>query len=375
MAIYKIFPDNDSTIYTQLALGNSGLDEILELGGFPINDIGQSARTLIKFKTSEISNVIDNKINPSITTGSFSSSINIFLAEAYEAPTTTEVYSYPLYQSYTSGIGKFGDNPLDKSGVNWVYRNASDTNKWITAEQGLYPANVTASYSSNYVGGGAWYTGSNGIDLESSQILTENGSLDLDLDVTNAIVEFYSGNLTNNGFILKLDDENEFISSSAFRFKYYGGDTNTIFPPTLTFKWDDSNYDTGSLSVLATDQVTVGIKNNKGSYTDEGKQRFRLFARPTFPVRTFSTESVYNTNFALPTASNWALRDEFSEELIIPFDDNYTKISCDSSGPFFDVYMDGLQPERFYRILIKTTLDGTTTVVNNNDIFKVVRNG
>ncbi len=61
--------------------------------------------------------------------------------------------------------------------------------------------------------------------------------------------------------------------------------------------------------------------------------------------------------------------------MVIPFDNNFTKISCDSTGPYFDLYMDGLQPERFYRILIKTVLDGTTTVVNNNSTFKVIRNG
>jgi len=37
--------------------------------------------------------------------------------------------------------------------------------------------------------------------------------------------------------------------------------------------------------------------------------------------------------------------------------------------------MDGLQPERYYRILIKTTLDNSTVVVDNQNIFKIVRNG
>ena len=55
--------------------------------------------------------------------------------------------------------------------------------------------------------------------------------------------------------------------------------------------------------------------------------------------------------------------------------DNYTKISADNTSNYFDVYMDGLQPERYYRILIKTEIDGTTTVVDNNQVFKVVRNG
>ena len=61
--------------------------------------------------------------------------------------------------------------------------------------------------------------------------------------------------------------------------------------------------------------------------------------------------------------------------MLIPFDTQNTKISCDSSGPYFDIHMDGLQPERYYRVLIKTTLDGSNTIVDNKDIFKVVRNG
>ena len=81
------------------------------------------------------------------------------------------------------------------------------------------------------------------------------------------------------------------------------------------------------------------------------------------------------TNYALPTASYWGLRDENTEEMIVDFNTSYTKISCDSNGPYFDVHMDGLQPERYYRLLIKTTLDGSTTVVDNKNIFKIVRNG
>ena len=61
--------------------------------------------------------------------------------------------------------------------------------------------------------------------------------------------------------------------------------------------------------------------------------------------------------------------------MIVDFNTDFTKISCDPNGSFFDVYMDGLQPERYYRILVKTTLDESTVVVDNSNIFKVVRNG
>jgi len=61
--------------------------------------------------------------------------------------------------------------------------------------------------------------------------------------------------------------------------------------------------------------------------------------------------------------------------MIVDFDTDFTKISCDSNGSYFDIYMGGLQPERYYRILIKTELDGSDIVVDNENIFKVVRNG
>ena len=143
----------------------------------------------------------------------------------------------------------------------------------------------------------------------------------------------------------------------------------------MEFKWDDSTYTTGSLDVLGTDVATISINNLKDRYADEGKQRFRISAKPTYPERRFTTSSVYLDNFALPSASYWGLRDENTEEMVVDFDTEYTKVSCDSKGGYFDVYMDGLQPERFYRILIKTTLNESDAVVDNNNIFKVVRNG
>ena len=60
--------------------------------------------------------------------------------------------------------------------------------------------------------------------------------------------------------------------------------------------------------------------------------------------------------------------------MVIDYNTFGTKVSCDSSGPYFDIYMGGLQPERYYRILIKSTINGSTVVIDDNNIFKVVRN-
>ena len=61
--------------------------------------------------------------------------------------------------------------------------------------------------------------------------------------------------------------------------------------------------------------------------------------------------------------------------MIIDFNTTFTKISADNSSSYFDVYMDTLQPERHYKLLIKTTLDGSDVVIDNNNVFKVVKNG
>ena len=350
MAIYKIFPQQDNFIFTQVVTANAGKDEILEIGGYEIRNIGQASRALLQFKSTEISDIVDNKIG----SNNYSASLEMKIASAYETPFTHSVESFPLAESWEPGLGKFADDILtgsaDKSGCSWRYRKANQVDSW-TLES--FTALTTGSYSSTYPGGGVWYTGSSGINLKATQSFEPNGDLDIDINVTEAVKLHKAGTIANNGFVVKFTDDLEFLPSQSIIHKYYSADTNTIYPPTLTFKWDDSSYDTGSLSVLNNSEAIIQVTNNAGEYADEGKARFRLLARPKNPTRTFVTASLYKTNYALPSGSYYALQDEFTEELEIPFNTTFTKISCDSTGPFLDLYLDGLQPERHYRLLIK----------------------
>ena len=372
MAIYKIFPEKDTFIFTEYPTSNAGKDEIIEVGGYPnLQQVGQTSRVLVKFADSEIDNVINNKIG----SDNFSSSLHIYLADASEIPTEFSIYSYPIYTNssdWENGTGKYGDNPLNKTGVSWRYERADESNAWLQAG---FPNFITASFLPSQQGGGTWYTSSNGENMEFSQSYNLNSTYDLNINVTPAIKQIYNNTLQNKGFIVKLQDNLEYNSTGSIRLKYFGADTNTIYPPYLQLAWDDSSYNQGTLPLLATDLATINITNNRGEYPDIGKQRFRVAARPQYPARAFTTSSVYLNNSALPSASYWGLRDENTEEMVIDFNTDFTKISCDSNGPFFDIYMDGLQPERYYRILIKTDLDTSTTVRDNDNIFKVVRNG
>ena len=371
MAVYRIFPEKDTFIFSETLTGNAGKDEIIEIGGYSdISGAGHTSRVLLQYSTTEIEEVLATKIQGA----SYRATINLYLADAYQIPVDYTLYAYPIYATidWDNGKGKYGDVPVDTSGVSWTHMSAGQQNEWILT---AYPTGVTGSYKTGYEGGGSWYTVSNGEGVQSSETFKLNSSNDVNLDVTTAVAQFVTGALDNRGFIIKLPNTLEFNTTSSIRLKYYGADTNTIYPPFLQFKWDDSNYSTGSLSVLNNSQSTITITNNKGKYPDVGKQRFRIASKPKYPARVFSTVSTYLTNYALPSGSYWGLRDENTEEMVVDFDEQYTKVSCDSTGPFFDVYMDGLQPERYYRILIKTELDGSTVVVDNQNIFKVVRNG
>lgn len=374
MAIYKIFPEQDITLYSEVPTGNTGLDEILEIASYPIQGNGKTSRTIIKFPSDTLKEVLDSTVN----TLNFSATIKLYLAEANELPVGYVVQGAPVYSSWVNGVGKFGDIPIDTDGASWNTTDGSGS--W---NSGVVTSNVTASYQSgSNSGGGDWYTGSFGIPLLSYQSHSLDSTHDINIDVTNGVRLHYSQSkeqlgIPNNGFILKLEDSLEFQTVRNIRLRYYGKDTHTIYSPSLEIKWDDSIYNTGSstFSLLEETNAICTVVNNRGVYTDEGKYRFRLKARPQYPIRTFSTASNYLLNYYLPIDSYWAIRDSNTEEMVFDFDEMYTKISADSTSNYFDVYMGGLQPERYYNILVKSVLDGSTVVIDPNITFKVVRNG
>lgn len=348
MAIYRIYPDKDTFIFSEPDIvgryGNAGRDEILELGSYVDSFLrSQKSRILVQFSNEDL-----QKATTYVQGENYTTNLHLSLAVATNLH-EYRILTYPVSSSWVVGMGKRDDVPMNFSGVSWEYRGA-----------------LTGSW--NNLGGD--YI----IDYESIQENSVKSSHDVDVDVTSIVSGWISGSLGNNGFLLKLDDSVEDLSEYPIYLKYFGSDTNTIFPPYLEFRWDDSIY-TGSLPVLSTDVATILIKNHKENYYDEDCIRFDIFARPKYPPRTFTTSSVYMNNYRLPSGSTWAIKDEYTGRMIINFNDNYTKISADDSGSYFTVYMDTFQPERYYRVLIKTFLGGSTVVVDNRNIFKIVRSG
>ena len=226
-----------------------------------------------------------------------------------------------------------------------------------------------------------WYTGS---DFRSSQQFKVGQSLDTDFDVKNIVSKFsasifandvFPTGVSNNGFLIKKPDVIENNTSHSFgELQYFSNDTHTIHPPKLCFKWDDSSYpDQFTGSAKSSGDLNVTLYRNKEEYNQNDEASFRIHVRDKYPTRTFATSSNFLNTGYFTTSSFYSIRDAHSEREIIPFDEKFTKLSADSEGMYFKIFMKGLQPERYYRVLFKhTNLEGTT-IYDNDYYFKVIR--
>ena len=208
-------------------------------------------------------------------------------------------------------------------------------------------------------------------------------NLDLDINVTNFINRFsssyyqgatYPTGIENHGFIIKQPESVEINTSSSFgEMKYYSMDSHTIYPPKLTFKWDDSSYSIGSGTVLNSGDIFLSLYNNKSEFQRKSKQRFRLTTRKRYPDRAFTTSSNYLDTQYLPATSYYSVKDAETNETIIPFDTVFTKMSADSEGMFFDLWMESLQPERYYKLMFRVDNNDGINIYDEDYYFKVVR--
>lgn len=343
MAVYKIFPEKDTFISYHRPTQNFGRDEVLEISNetelTSLHD--DKTRTLIQFSSAQITDVITNKVS-----GSFVSYLKLFLANAF-IPSDFTLLAHPISRSWDMGLGRSTDDPINTIGCTW--NTSAQSLNWITAG-GDYLTNISSSQNFNYI-----------------------SDKDINMDVSNIVLGWNSSSFENYGILLKQSDNIE-GSNNPIITKFFSMDTHTIYPPQLEFRWNDSLYNTTLTQITSSDFIST-ISNNKTEFEENTIYKFRIKARDRFPVRSFSTSSVYLTTKALPSNSCWALKDVRTEEMIIDFDNVYTKISCDNISNHFKLYMDGLEPERYYQILYKIILSNNETIVIDDPLnyFKIVR--
>lgn len=374
--MYKtVYPSKDTTLYSQQPSQNTGVDQILEVSknamGAPSIEGDDSvyysstynSRFMIQFDLSEISS--------SIVSGKIGSDCKFYLTvkatEATSTPVSYIIYAYPVSGSWLNGRGFYNNNPIITDGSSWTYRNSKlDGQKWSTSS---YSINSTGSFGS-IPGGGNWYN-----NIVCSQSFNHELP-DIRMDVTNIVRQWLSGSIQNNGFILKLDNVLEQDSIIFGSIKFFSLESHTIYLPRLEAYWDSTNLSgTGSFSEVNSDDFVLYFKNIRESYKDKEKPKIRIGARDRYIQQTYATSSNYLISKRLPTSSYFQIQDTVTDEVIIPFDNLGTKVSCDSQGNYFHMDCSSLMPERYYKFVFKSEFEGGDVVrfIDDNYIFKIMR--
>jgi len=392
MAVYKIFPTQDTTLYSSYPLMNTGLDAICEVSNtLAIDGNPAVSRYLTQFDNTEIQDIITNKISGK----QYDVFLKNFIATAQGINQNTFLEILPLAQSWNNGTGYFLDSPQITDGASWYYSAYSGSGQWLPSGS-INGYTFTSSYNSNYIGsgGGNWfYNTSGGLYVAVGYVvpgyvapqLSFSGSSnvnfglrdnkDIEANVSNIIDFWYSGSIPNYGFIVKLTGSQEFNPNQYIQpiFKYYSVDTNTIYPPCLEFRWRDYTSTLSlSSSIVNTPNLKLSIAENPESFFPDSVNRFYINVSPLYPTRVYQTSSLFTNLNYLPTSSYYAVKDLATNEFVISFDDQYTQISADNNGNYFDIYMSGLEPERYYKILIKTIIGGSTLIFDDDYYFKVI---
>ena len=373
---YFIFPDADTTLYQASSSQNTGLDEILEIRK-DLNDAGSNpkiSRILMKFDINEIS--------ASMELGTISRDakfyLNMYDANPVNLSYSQSLFAYPISQSWVPGEGYYKDSPITTEGTSWRYRDG---------------ANIATYWTGSMTSSGAtWFATSYG-----SQSFTYETS-DMRMNVTPVVNGWMKKTYPNEGFIIKrsgsvgnldvnVDEGNNNVLGN---FAFFSRNTNTIYPPKLEVEWFDTKWSTGSLSALSStelEDMAFYMKGLRPEYKEKSKVKFRLVGRARYPTKSYSsTSSAYLTAKYLPSGSKesiggngtyYSVRDAQTEDVIVPYGTG-SMVSCDSTGNYFNLWMNGFQSERYYRFEFKVvsgsnTVDETVQYFDDDFVFKVVR--
>ena len=352
-ALFEVSP---RTIYRDIQdLMDSGIPITGEAGvGYVIDK--QYHLPPIMFDADEIENFISSS---NIGSTSYSASLRLYETKGTSGLSETyKIAAYPISQSWDEGIGKESDRPKTTEGASWKYRKnrdgASETS-WQTAG-GKYIAGdeVTQSFSSE--------------------------SPDINMNVTPILKKWFGNVNKNYGLLLRFSGSRETSTGSFEDLKFFSRQTNTIYSPKIELKWDDHLPATGSNTGSLTALDLSGNSENylypihlREAYKETEKVKFRFGARKRYINKSFTTsvQTVSGSYFAEGSAS-YSIIDMATNESMVPFS-AYTTMSCDTTSPYFMQDLNGFEPNRAYKILIKVNHNDGQKIIYDDDFEFILR--
>jgi hypothetical protein len=388
------YPSKDTTIYKlkskrELNYGNS---EILEITNTHNNSNGHNlSQILIKFDIPIDTDTLESYLD-------FSAELNLKITHVENIDSGNFLEVFPINCEWTEGTGAGVDYDPVYGPTNWLY--SSDV-KWLHDNDGI----LGATYFDKKIDCCGNYKNINtGIEL------TEKTS-DLRINVTDIVKYWIKNDIENNGFVLKL--RNESVTNQFGSIKFFSSSTNTIYSPRLKVSYDDFEFlevktevktdndlsgslGSGSLGsgtlkhecdggdgldfeefdidkVITescdfyktfssekieienleelTGDVHVKIKNIKKEYKVSEIIKFRLGVRNKNPIKKIKKRAVYTASYYTTNELYYSIIDAETQEVIIDFD-KYSRISCDTTGHYFNISFLNISPGRYYKFLI-----------------------
>lgn len=347
MAVVRLFPSQDTSIVRGIKV-DMGRDEVLELGMSSKDNKSYPSRILMQFDQDQLQSVFRKvKAETKVT-----ATLHLTTTIVQNLPVYYTVEVYPLLEAWEEGVNRIHDVLIPKdnidlnTGATWELRTRNQEweepggkyNEEIVCKQGFGTQSPTS----------------------------------LNVEVSEIVSGWISEQIPNHGFLLRLNDE-DIILQLGTRISFYSVNTHTIYSPYLELQWDDSVYEPGETKEVKEGIVVTSIQGLQQEFRWEEKRQFRVGVKPLFPERVFSTSSIYNVPYVLPKGTKWGVKDEYTAEMVVDFSEG-TNLSADTTGSFFTLDMNLLEPERYYRVLFQVQLeDDRKYVLDNREIFKIVR--
>ena len=372
--MFKIFyAEKDTTLYESYPTYNTGLDEILELGKRLGTD-GETllkSRFIVKFDMTEISASL-SKYNKTVNNCKFM--LQLYTSHAKNLPADYTVIAKLTAENWINGTGFLSS--LTTDGATW--NSPGTASALISGSQNIQIGSSTLYVSGSGAGGSYMYQSAS-LGSKSGLITSESFSYrttDINMDVTDSVKVWLSGSggaaIPNYGLLLQLSDADESNEEVSGYVRFFSRDTHTIYVPRLTMYWDNSTFTTGSLTQISTDSY-VTYTQVKPSYKDTEVAKIRIYGRDKYPQKSPTNLFPIQTVKYLPQTTYYTVLDAATDETIIPYDDIYTKISCDSTSNFIYLDLNGFMPERYYRLELKVINGIEEQYITDQIYFKVVR--
>lgn len=305
----------------------------------------------IHFVTQSLSSSLSGSFNI-LTTGNFSGSFLGLLSGSISGSMNTPIVSSSLFIGIIDGIGtlsgSYSGSSLISGSIDGNIISTGSAHMFVSGDINIF---ISGTLSGSFIGTAS-------ANQYFFELVNISGSNDTSGSVT--------GSYTGTGI----------INFSNAVVNIQGRISSSFFPPGLIVSGNFTNVLAGTtFQPLVSDQLAIVMRNLKKDYKYATSTRIRLVGKDQYQRKTFANTAA--TNFAiikyLPKDNTfYSIVDAATDRIIIPFSD-FTKVSCDLDGNFFDLNLHGFVPQRFYRILFKVTMNGADSYFDNNYIFKVIR--